>query len=234
MRRASAVLAALLVLIPLGVRAQTTPVVLELYTSQGCSSCPPADALLTSLSSRDDVIALALHVDYWDYLGWKDNFGHRSYSDRQRAYARAAHTRTIFTPEMVVQGEERIKGHDADRIQKEIAAYADRPPAATLAVARDGDALAIHVAPTGDAAASGPSEVYLVRYIPSEGVSIEAGENAGRDLTYTNIVTSWDTVAHWDGAAPLDLRYEGLGDDHAAVIVQRSHMGPVLTAATVP
>ena len=100
-------LAVVLFLTPLGAWAQT-PVVLELFTSQGCSSCPPADALLAELAERPDIIALALHVDYWDYLGWKDSFGSPKYTARQRAYAKAARSRSVYTPEMVVQGEDRV------------------------------------------------------------------------------------------------------------------------------
>ena len=118
-------LAALLVaasLAPAAVAQQAGPVVLELYTSQGCSSCPPADALFAHLAQRDDVIALALHVDYWDYLGWKDAFARPRHTARQKAYAKAARSRTIFTPEMIVQGEDRVKGHDAAAISVLIAA----------------------------------------------------------------------------------------------------------------
>ena len=204
--------------------------VLELYTSQGCSSCPPADALLTQLAGLDGVIALALHVDYWDYLGWKDAFGKPQHTARQRAYAKAARSRTIFTPEMVVQGEERLKGHDAPRILDEIERQRALPAQAEISLERDGDALEVHLEPTA-ATEPGASDVYLVRFIPSQPVQIDAGENAGKAVTYTNIVTDWQTIGQWDGAGPADFRHE-LGDDEPlAVIVQRSHMGPVLTAA---
>ena len=87
--------------------AQQQPVVVELYTSQGCSSCPPADAMFAELKDRKDVIAIALHVDYWDYIGWKDEFGHPAHADRQRAYAAKAGRRSIYTPEMVVHGQQK-------------------------------------------------------------------------------------------------------------------------------
>jgi hypothetical protein len=225
---ASAFAIALLVL-PLGARAQTSPVVLELFTSQGCSSCPPADALLTELASQEGVIALALHVDYWDYLGWKDEFGRPGNSKRQRAYAKAARSKTIFTPEMVVHGDERLKGHDAESILKGIAHHRQQPAQATVSLEREGDALDIHLAAVGEAI--GPADVQIVQFIPSRQVSIGAGENAGLDMTYTNIVTAWEKIGRWDGSAPVDLRYEGLEDGPVAVIVQKTHMGPVLTAA---
>ena len=223
-------LSAALVLVPLGAAAQSTPVLVELFTSQGCSSCPPADRVLTELAGQPGVIALALHVDYWDYLGWKDDFASPEFSARQRAYAKAARSRTIFTPEMIVQGDDRLKGHDAEHIHKDIARQQQRPAQATLSLERKGDGLEIHLAPTGNAAV-GPAEVYLVRFLPSADVSIGGGENAGRDFTYTNIVTDWDTIAHWDGEGPVVLRRDDIGDGPLAVIVQESRMGPVLTAA---
>jgi hypothetical protein len=228
MRLFASAFAAALLLLPLGARAQTSPVVLELFTSQGCSSCPPADALLTELAGRDGVIALALHVDYWDYLGWKDEFGRPGNTARQRAYAKAARSKTIFTPEMVVHGDERLKGHDAKSILKGIAHHGRQPAPATVSLEREGDVLEIHLAPIGDAV--GPADVHVVQFIPSREVSIEAGENAGLEMTYTNIVTDWEKIGRWDGSAPADLTYEGLEDGPVAVIVQKTHMGPVLTA----
>jgi hypothetical protein len=230
MRLATSLIAVVAAVAPAGAGLRAAPVVLELYTSQGCSSCPPADALLAQLAEVDGVIALALHVDYWDYLGWKDAFGKPQHTARQRAYAKAARSRTIFTPEMVVQGEERLKGHDAERIMKEIARQRALPAEAEITLKRDGDDLEVHIEPTGSAE-PGASVVYLVRFIPSEGVDIEGGENAGRSVTYTNIVTDWQTIGEWDGASPLDLRHEATGGAPLAVIVQRAHMGPVVTAA---
>jgi hypothetical protein len=230
MRLASPLLM-LMTFAPLAALGQSSPVVLELYTSQGCSSCPAADALLTELAGREGVIALALHVDYWDYLGWKDSFARPEFTKRQRAYAKAARSRSIFTPELIVQGESRVKGHDAERIDDAIARQQSRPAEADLELSRDGDALEIRITPR-PGAEPGPAAVHLVRFIPSQQVAIEAGENAGREITYSNIVTDWQTIGHWDGLAPAELRYEGMaGDEPLAVIVQRTRMGPVITAA---
>ena len=91
--------------------------VVELFTSQGCASCPPADALLTALSERDDVVALAYHVDYWDYVGWKDTFGQEAYSDRQRAYAKSWGSSRIYTPQMVVNGARAVVGSRRAEVQ---------------------------------------------------------------------------------------------------------------------
>jgi hypothetical protein len=213
-------------------RAQPSPVVLELFTSQGCSSCPPADALLSQLAAHQGVIALALHVDYWDYLGWKDSFGKPEHTKRQQAYAKAVSSRTVYTPQMIVQGEDRVKGHAADDILAEITAHQAKPAEASLGLERDGDNLKISIAATRGEV--GPADVHVVRFIPSEEVAIEAGENAGQQVTYSNIVTDWRTVGRWDGKDPIDLVYEGIGDASVAVIVQRVKMGPVVTAAKWP
>ena len=225
-------LSALAVLMPQVGRAQPAPVVVELFTSQGCSSCPPADALLAELAGAEGVIALALHVDYWDYLGWTDSFAEPRYTERQRAYAKAAKSRTIFTPQMVVQGAERLKGHDATRIREKIAAHRMREVPVALALEPDGDGLAVRIEAREEGL--GPADVHLVRFVPEETVAIEAGENAGQTVTYSNIVTDWETIAHWDGATPLELFVEEASDGPLAVIVQQKKMGPVLTAGRWP
>lgn len=211
----------------------TSTVVLELYTSQGCSSCPPADALLEELADEPGVIALALHVDYWDYLGWEDPFGERRYSLRQKAYAKAAKSRRIYTPQMVVQGEDRLIGHAAEEIAGSIAAHRSRPPRAELDIAREDEGgLSIRVTPVD--APVGPAEVHVVQYRPEAETDIEAGENAGRRLRYTNIVTDWQTIGRWDGETEIELSVDGLDANPVAVIVQRSPIGTVVTAAELP
>ena len=118
--------------------AENAPVVVELYTSQGCSSCPPADVLFHEIADRDDVIALALHVDYWDYIGWKDEFAHPSHADRQRAYATVAGRRSIYTPEMIVNGETDIVGAKPMQLSEAIAMHRQRPVKVAVNVSREG------------------------------------------------------------------------------------------------
>ena len=219
-------------LLPQVGRAQTSPVVIELFTSQGCSSCPPADALFRELAEEPGVIALALHVDYWDYLGWRDSFGSPAFTARQKAYAKAAHSRRFYTPQMVVQGNERLVGHDAVRIVRSIAAHQALPAAVDLDVDLEEDLLNIRLTPNG--VPVGAADVHVVRYMPSSEVEIEAGENAGRTIDYTNIVTEWDTIARWDGREPVDLAYRLTGDEPVAVIVQGSRSGQVYSAASLP
>lgn len=205
------------------------PVVVELYTSQGCSSCPPADAIFSELAGRDDVIALALHVDYWDYLGWADEFASPNYTRRQKAYARVAGARTVYTPQMVVAGMEHLVGVRPMELADLISHYSARPDPVRLSLTRDGDTIGISATST-DPLPRG-SVVQLVRYAPSATVDIRRGENVGRTITYHNIVQSWVPLGEWDGNAPLSLSAEVTGDAPVVVIVQEPGPGPILAAA---
>lgn len=213
--------------------AQQSPVVVELYTSQGCSACPPADAILAELAELPGVLALALHVDYWDYLGWKDTFGKPEHSLRQRAYARAAGKRSLYTPQMIVQGQERVAGADAEAVEALVTAHQAEPPVATVELARDADKLRVSVSPVSPVGV-GPSDIYLVRFDDVETVTIEDGENAGFKVKYANIVTDWSSIGRWDGVTPIELALSVEGPEPLAVIVQRERLGPVVAAATLP
>ncbi len=211
---------------PLRTGAQT-PVVVELFTSQGCAACPPADAFLAELARRDDVIALALHVDYWDYIGWRDTFAQGAFTDRQKAYARAAGARTIYTPQMVVQGLEALPGTRTEAVTARIIELASRPESVRLVVGA-GASTRISLSPAGEPV--GGAIVHLVRYEPRVDVAIAAGENAGRKLEGHNIVSSWVTLAEWDGSGPLELEVPLEGASPAVVIVQRAGQGPIIAA----
>ena len=207
--------------------AQGGPVVVELYTSQGCSSCPPADAMLHDLAARDDVIALALHVDYWDYIGWKDSFGRPENTARQHAYARAARATTVYTPQMIFNGQEHVVGSRAGQVMAALQSQFDRGQSFDVAVSRNGGQVAIRagVGPYGDYV------VQLVRYLPRGTVDIRRGENAGRTITYANIVTDWTVIARWDGRVPLNLVADAPGSDGVVVLVQQAGHGPIVGAA---
>ncbi len=212
--------------------AQSKPVVVELFTSQGCSSCPPADKILTKLAGRDDVIALALHVDYWDYIGWKDSFADPSYTKRQKAYAYAAGRRSVFTPQFIVGGRDSVVGPKAMDLSDQIRAHAAQPYPVELKVTRKGRFAVV--------SASAPSRLpaaemvlQLVRYRPRETVSIQRGENAGRTLGYSNVVTALSEVTRWRGRAPLSVRVE-LPDNRPAVfLLQTAKAGPIIGAAAL-
>ena len=140
-------------------------VVVELYTSQGCSSCPPADAYLARLADQPGVMPLALHVDYWDYIGWADSFAQPKFTDRQRAYAAASGSRTIYTPQMVVNGVDLAVGSDEVTVNGQIRRHLDAVATVALQVTRTGKTLAISAQAL--AAVPGPLRVQLVRYAPS-------------------------------------------------------------------
>ncbi len=206
-------------------------VVVELYTSQGCSSCPPADAFMGELAQADRVIALSLHVDYWDYIGWADSFAQAAFTDRQKSYARAAGSRMIYTPQMIVGGVDRVEGNAPDAVVQLIGRHLAVAPNVRLTLRReDGQvvirAVAARPLPEG-------AQVDLVRYAPVETVTIERGENAGQVMTYHNVVTLWQKLADWPGAEPLELRADAPGDEPVVVIVQEPGPAAILAAARI-
>lgn len=209
------------------VAAQENPVVVELYTSQGCASCPPADAMLHELAQRDDIIALALHVDYWDYIGWKDSFANPAFTARQHDYARASRATSVYTPQMIVDGVAQVVGSRPMQVMDAIQAQKDAGSIFDVRLTRQDRTVFIAAQPgeTGDYV------VQLVRYTPEETVAIRTGENAGRNARYTNVVTSWDVIRRWDGRSPLTVAVEIVGDSPVVVIVQQSTNGPIVGAA---
>lgn len=212
-----------------GAVAQNDPVVVELYTSQGCSSCPPADAILSELAGRDDVIPLALHVDYWDYIGWADSFADPNHTRRQKAYARAAGERTIYTPQMIVDGQDHVVGARPMHLAELIQAHAAQKEAVDLSLVREGDRLRITA--KAEHPVASPLMVQLVRYEPEATVEIGRGENAGHTYTYFNIVTSWEVIGAWDGTGDFELEAPVSGDRPVVVIIQERGPGRVLAAA---
>ncbi|MBC2835884.1 DUF1223 domain-containing protein [Paragemmobacter straminiformis] len=206
-------------------------VVVELYTSQGCSSCPPADEFMGELAQAEHVIALSLHVDYWDYIGWEDSFANPAYTERQKAYARAAGSRMIYTPQMVVGGVDRVEGNEPDAVVRLIGRHLSAPRPVALTVTRDGDRVTIR-AEANPPLAKGVT-VQLVRYSPVETVEITRGENAGRVMSYHNVVTLWQKIGEWPGTAPFDMVADAPGDEPVVVIVQEAGPAAILAAAQV-
>lgn len=212
-------------------KADDRPVVVELYTSQGCSSCPPADAYLADLAGRDDVIPLALHVDYWDYIGWKDAFADPQFTTRQKAYAAAAGRRSIYTPQMIVNGQEHVVGNHPKDVAALISRHASHDVPVELTLQRTGETLQIVAVPQ---IKPRRTVVQLVRYLPQRSVQIRSGENAGRTISYVNIVTSWERLDHWDMRTPLTLSAKVKGTEPVVVILQevtKKGPGRILNAA---
>lgn len=207
------------------------PVLVELFTSQGCSACPPADEMLNRLAQRDDVIALALHVDYWDYIGWKDAFAIPGHTTRQKGYARASGTRMIYTPHMVVDGSDHVTGTKTAPLTDLINTHKAEAKVVDLSVTKTSKGLRIRASASDPLAR--PAVVQVIRYIPSRTVEIKQGENAGKSITYANIVSGWDHKSTWDGTAPLDLDLALKGSDPAVVVIQEADYGPVLAVSRI-
>tara|TARA_R110002124_G_scaffold109676_10_gene262843 strand:- start:8282 stop:9019 length:738 start_codon:yes stop_codon:yes gene_type:complete len=215
-----------------GVRMRPKAVV-ELFTSQGCSSCPPADALLTSLAGQQDVVALAYHVDYWDYVGWKDTFGAAEYSDRQRAYAQSWGSSRIFTPQMVINGTKGVVGSRRGEVNGAVDRASLPLP---IDVTEDGDMLKIAI--PADLTLK-DAVVWMVTYVDRADVAIERGNNAGKTMAYTQVVTGRQVVGVWECSTGATIKLpipEVLANTSTgiAVIVQQERdglPGPILGAA---
>ncbi len=211
-----------------------SPVVVELFTSQGCSSCPPADAFLGELAQREDVVALAFHIDYWDYIGWKDPFASPEYTNRQRSYGFALGLRTIYTPQMVIDGRADAVGSDRGTVLHRIE-RASALPKLPLTLESVGDGAYRLILP--EARLEQPAIVWVAIYDREERTVVKRGENAGRTLTDYNIVRELRQLARWDGTATtLDLDLGGIisAEEGCAVLVQGGDQGPILAALTIP
>ncbi len=207
------------------------PVVVELYTSQGCSSCPPADQLLTQLAQRSDVIPLALHVDYWDYIGWADGFADPDYTVRQENYATVARARAIYTPQMIIGGVDHVIGAKPMEVANLIDTHGGSLTGTAISLQRNGDQLQI----TGQTARALPDRtvVQVIRFSPEETVDIRRGENAGRRISYANIVTDFRTVGEWSGGDDLNMTVNISGTSPIVVIVQEPGPGAVMATAVL-
>ena len=206
------------------------PWAIELFTSQGCNSCPPSDAHLGRLSMRPDIVALSFHVDYWDYIGWKDPFASRDTTERQRAYARVLKQRYVYTPEMVVEGIGHDTGRDRPPIEALLArAQAQSPKRATPELIRSlGSPLTIKLAafPLGGRIA----DVTLAIYDRRHTTPVKSGENQGRMLENFNIVRQIEVIDRWDGAAKdWTIQGDRIGPTQGvAVLVQQTDHGPMI------
>ena len=210
--------------------AQDGPIVVELFTSQGCSSCPPADKMLGQLANREDIIALALHVDYWDYIGWKDEFASPAFTERQRAYARApaSPSRSIFTPQLVVGGQDHVIGARPMQLNEALMKHAAASQPVQVRLSRNGGRVSIQAS-----SSKGLSNavVQLVTYLPEARVAIERGENAGRTLTYHNVVRDWVEIGRWDGRGTFKANARVSAGTPVVVLVQEDKNGRMLGAA---
>ena len=215
--------------------------VLELYTSQGCSSCPPADQLLKSYLGRDDVLALSFNVDIWDNLGWKDTLAKPQYTQRQRTYARTRGDGNVYTPQSVVNGVAHAVGSDKAGIDGLIktTTVQRKSVQVDLAVRADGDGLSVDVPAWSAARATAvDATLWLVKFTPRVEVQIARGENAGRTIAYHNVVRDFRQVGSWMGEAKSTRLTRdvlaGCVPGTCAVLLQQGGTGSILGAAWVP
>jgi hypothetical protein len=213
------------------VAAQSRPTVVELYTSEGCSSCPPAEAQIGRLSKQDGIIALAFHVDYWDDLGWRDRFELPEAVARQRNYAHSLRLRSVYTPQLVIDGQRDVVG-GGDGIGS-----SGNKPGVPVDVAVRNDSLVVTLGAQQQPTAQQPTacDVLLLGYLPQAASSVTRGENAGRELHEFNIVRSVRNLGSWQGEGKsfsVPLTAIAADATAVAVLVQQRDQGPILGAAS--
>jgi hypothetical protein len=217
--------------------------VVELFTSQGCSSCPPADKIIGELAKDPSIIALSMPIDYWDYLGWKDTLADARFSARQKAYSRVRGDREVYTPQAVINGSTHVIGSDREGIESAIDRTAKTEGVMSVPVEMrlDSKQLTVSVAASDKGPAATHGEVWICAISKAIPISISRGENRGRELTYYNVVRNLVKLGDWNGSprsftVPMDsVLHEGI--DGAVVYVQdgsRDRPGAMLGAAYTP
>lgn len=206
-------------------KAATAPILLELFTSQGCSSCPPADAFAAQLVNNPNLKVISLNVDYWDYLGWKDTLAMPEFTRRQMDYAHARGDMDVYTPQMVINGKAHAVGSNHSEVEAAIAAA---QPATELQVAVSDREFKITLPnPT-----SIEATLWMMKIAPQVDVNIERGENAGKLMTYHNVVRKMTKLATWNGTDKiLNVPHSGIANADLAnttIIVQNGLVGPVI------
>jgi hypothetical protein len=217
--------------------------VVELFTSQGCSSCPPADKIIGELARDPNVIALSMPVDYWDYLGWKDTLADSRFSARQKAYSQARGERDVYTPQVIVNGSVHVVGSDRAKIDGAIneTSKADGVMSVPVSITLAGKQVTVSVAASTRGPAASHGEVWICSVSKEVPIAIGRGENRGQKVTYYNVVRNLMKVGDWNGSSgswtvPLEnISREGI--DAAVVLVQggsREKPGMMLGAAYAP
>jgi hypothetical protein len=211
--------------------------VLELFTSQGCSSCPPADALLAQLAKKPGVVTLSYSVDYWNYLGWQDTLSSPANSERQRDYARARGDGRVYTPQMVIDGISHVNGANEAAVEMAVRNANKRLSNIRVPVNihAEGDTLVIGIGAAPEKSSKRSATVWLAIAKREETVRITRGENRGRTLTYHHPVKELAPVGMWQGEA-MTLRLplkdiKAIGGDSLVALLQVENAGPILGAA---
>jgi hypothetical protein len=211
--------------------ASASPILVELFTSQGCSSCPPADEILAKLARRDDVVALAFHVDYWDYIGWIDKLAIPAATARQKAYRTAFHNTQIYTPQMVIDGRAEFPGNDAAEVSTAIARERkSHPQGPEVSLTRDSGSVGVAI----PASTVHGVHVWYALIAPAETAKVARGENRGRTLLSANPVSKLGDLGIYEGAAWSGTISGVDGAQAVAVWLQAPSLGAVSSAAMIP
>ena len=214
------------------------PVLLELFTSQGCSDCPAADRMVTELAGRDDVIALSLPITYWDILGWKDTFATEANTRRQKSYAQLMNRSGIYTPQMIIDGRIDVIGNQRDRVLKAVAlrrGAVGHETSIPILLRKISNRIEIAI-PRNAKGSKSAGTIWVMRTLAQGSVSVGDGENRNRQLTYTNLVRDLQRAGEWGGQSmkiDLPLNVGKLKYDGVVVILQAEDFGPVLGAAAL-
>jgi hypothetical protein len=218
--------------------AEEASVVIELFTSQGCSSCPPADAYLGELTTRADVIALTFPVDYWDYLGWKDTLATPANTLRQQTYAARRGDGQVYTPQMVIDGQVDAVGSRRSQVEDAIASLKTKKAGqwVPVKVMVKGDAVMV-TAEGHESARDQSATLWLAMFTREARVAIRRGENSGREITYHNVVRQMMPIGRWSGE-PVSIELPksdimGQGYDGCVVILQTNGTGPIIGAGLI-
>lgn len=217
--------------------APPPPIVVELFTSQGCSSCPPADAYLQTLAKRSDILALGFHVDYWDYAGWTDPFSKPEFTQRQRDYAASFRDSYVYTPLMVVNGNAQGVGSDQEKIGALISAEKTGTHFIPITLSGEPSGLKVDLAAADKGITFSTADIWLVRFEGEQRTSVLRGENRGRNSVDVNIVRELVRIAEWNGDS---LHFEVImpkrsasGPWGCAILIQAPRGGPILGAAQI-
>jgi len=209
-------------------RAGENLIVVELFTSEACTNCQPAEAVMRDLSQWSDILPLSLHVDYWDYMGWKDPYALKVNVDRQMVYAARTERRRLFTPLIVVGGYDLIEGVAPMKIVDMIRQRRGAPTGVSLDIQQDGETFVLQarsekILPQG-------AVVVMVTFMPQVTSTIRQGESDSRRAEHTNVVTGWYKLASWDGSEPLILRDKLPESEGVAVLIQSGAQDMIVAA----
>ncbi len=211
------------------------PIVVELFTSQGCSSCPPADKLLGELAGQKNIIPLSMNVDYWDYLGWRDTLGSPEHTKRQKQYAANRGTRQVYTPQMVINGHLNVVGSRRDQVMRTLKQATAKTERVPMEISTKGDEVIINVGENKNIPTPQKATVWVLMTSQEVFVPIKRGENSGKKITYHNVVRQIIPVGMWEGKAvqfklpkaSLDLGKKQDGKRDCVVLLQKGTVGEI-------